>query len=199
MEIVIASQNLHKVREYRELFKAFSAIDVLSLCDFPDYEPIQVGGNCFKENAIAKAEHAARSLAKWVLADDSGIVIPLLGNSPASKNHRFFCGDDTTEAANRHAVLKALQGKTDLERSAYLECALALADSSGLRKSVTGICEGIIVEQEKGRNGFGYDAIFRKHDYDKTFAELDEVTKIRISDRRKAFEKLALFLESLAP
>jgi XTP/dITP diphosphohydrolase len=90
-----------------------------------------------------------------------------------------------------------LQGKSDLERSAYLECALALAHDQKVQKCVTGICEGIIVEKEKGRNGFGYDAIFRKHDYDKTFAELDEAVKIRVSDRRKAFEKLALYLETL--
>lgn len=198
MEIVIASRNLHKIREYREMFKTFSGLDILSLIDFPHYEAAQVSGACFKENAIAKAENAARFLTKWVLADDAGIVIPALNSSPG-RDIRFFSGDDTTEAENRQKVLRALQGKSDLERSAYLECSLALANDQGVQKCVTGICEGLIVDQEKGRNGFGYDAIFRKHDYDKTFAELDPKVKIRVSDRRKAFEKLALYLETLLP
>lgn len=198
MEIVIASQNLHKVREYREMFKALKSMDVLSLVDFPHYQPPVVRGETFKENAIAKAEHAAHYLGKWVLADASGIVIPWLERVPGGQP-RFFCGDDTTDAENRQGVLRALKGKSELQRSAYLECSVALAGSTGLKKCVTGVCEGLIVEEERGRNGYGYDSLFRKHDYDKTFAELDEATKIRISDRRKAFEKLALFLETLTP
>lgn len=196
MELVIASKNLHKVREYREMLKAFPWVDVLSLRDFPAYQPQIVKGTCFKDNASVKATHAAQALDKWVLADDSGIVIPALG-SPTGRNHRFFCGDDTTDAENRLAVLRALQGKSDLHRSAFLECALATANQVGIQKVATGICEGVIVEDQRGRNGFGYDAIFRKHDYDKTFAELDAAIKIRVSDRRKAFEKLSLFLETL--
>ena len=198
MEIVIASRNLHKIREYREMFKVFPSLDILSLLDFSDYEPAEVSGTCFKENAMAKAQHAAQSLQKWVLADDAGIVIPVLGGG-SGRDLRFFSNDDRTEAENRLAVLRALQGKSDLQRSAYLECSLALANEGKIQKCVTGICEGVIVEQEKGRHGFGYDAIFRKHDYDKTFAELDEAIKIRVSDRRKAFEKLALYLETLLP
>lgn len=196
MELVIASQNLHKVREYREMLKAFPWIDVLSLHDFPDYQPSTVSGTCFRENASAKATQAATALQKWVLADDSGIVIPALGNS-TGRNQRFFCGDDTTDTENRLAVLNALNGKSDLHRSAFLECAVALANAQGVQKVTTGLCEGLIVDEQRGRNGYGYDAIFRKHDYDKTFAELDDAIKIRVSDRRKAFEKLSLFLETL--
>lgn len=197
MELVIASRNLHKLREYRELLKVFSWIDVLSLRDFPSYQPPAVAGLCFQENAIAKATQAAKELDQWVLSDDSGIVIPALGNS-TGRHHRFFCGDETTDAENRLAVLRALRGKDDFQRSAFLECAVAMANRSGVQKVTTGVCEGVIVEEQRGRNGFGYDAIFRKHDYDKTFAELDAAVKIRVSDRRKAFEKLALFLETLA-
>jgi XTP/dITP diphosphohydrolase len=89
MEIVIASRNLHKIREYREMFKALSGFDILSLLDFPHYDPPQTRGTSFKENAIVKAEHAAEVLSKWVLADDAGIVIPALGKS-AGRDLRFF-------------------------------------------------------------------------------------------------------------
>jgi len=90
-----------------------------------------------------------------------------------------------------------MNGMEGLERSAYFECCLALAGSKGLMKTVTGTCEGMIAGKEKGRNGFGYDAVFIKHDYDKTFSELDEQTKNRISHRRKAFDKLISLLENL--
>lgn len=198
MEIVVASRNLHKFREYREMFKAFPFIDLLSLLDFPDYEPLAATGAHFKDKALSKAEHAAKHLGRWAIGDDSGIVIPVL-NGQNEETLRFFCGDDVSDASSRKNVLKALEGKVDLQRSAYSECAIALCQPEGMKKCVNAICEGVITEEERGRHGFGYDAIFRKHDYDKTFAELDESLKIRISDRRKAFEKLSLFLETLQP
>lgn len=193
MDLVIASQNLHKVREFREMLKAFPWIDVRSLRDYPAYTPEVQTGTSFKDNAIAKAIHAAKGCQTWVLADDCGIVIPSLGNPP-----HFSSGDESDDAESRQAILRALQGRCEMDRSAYLECALAIANADGLKKYATGTCEGVVVDAQRGRNGFGYDAIFCKNDYDKTLAELDETVKMRVSDRRKAFEKLALFLETLA-
>ena len=74
---------------------------------------------------------------------------------------------------------------------------LALANPNGLKKCVEGICEGSIFRESRGRNGFGYDSLFIKNDYEKTFAELDDNVKNRISHRRKAFERLSTFLETL--
>ena len=90
-----------------------------------------------------------------------------------------------------------MEGMEGLQRSAYFHCSLALASPEGLHKSVTGFCEGYIIECEKGSNGFGYDPIFVRHDYDKTFAELEESTKNRISHRRKAIEKILPSLEAM--
>lgn len=196
MEIVIASSNLHKIREFREMLKPFAFADVLSLLNFPDYHPLPEDGATFQENANCKAEHAAKALQKWVLADDSGLVVPALKGVPGVSSRRY-AGDDATDSENRAKLLAAMEQLTGLQREAYFECCLALASPTGLKKCVTGTCQGSILTEERGRNGFGYDSLFVKQEYDKTFAEIDDVIKNKISHRRKAIEKLATTLEGL--
>lgn len=196
MEIVIASHNLHKIREFRDMFSPLKGLDCLSLLNFPDYKSPEEIGKTFKENAIAKALHAAKELNKWVIADDSGLVVPALGGAPGIFSRRY-ASDDATDAENRHKLLTVMRDMDNLHRSAYFECCLALASPEGLKKSVTGTCEGFIITEERGRNGFGYDSVFVKSEYDKTFAELDEATKNRVSHRRKAVEKILPTLERL--
>lgn len=195
MELVLATHNLHKIREFRSMFKPFKNIDVLSLLNFPDYKLPEETGKTFEENAILKAEDAAKALNKCVLSDDSGLVVPTIGGKPGVISKRY-AGEDATDAENRKKLLEEMDNFKDLERSAYFECFLALANPDGLQKCVNGHCEGYILTEERGRHGFGYDPLFVKHDYDKTFAELEEETKNRISHRRKAFEKLASILEN---
>lgn len=196
IEVVLATHNLHKVREIREMLKGIDHIDVLSLLNFPDYELPEETGVTFQENASLKAEHAAKALNKCVLADDSGLVVPALRGRPGVFSARF-AGDDATDVKNRKKLLEEMNGMNDIERSAYFECCLVLADPKGVIKCVVAACEGMISSVEKGRNGFGYDPLFIKNGYDKTFAELDEPTKNKVSHRRKAFDKLALTLEGL--
>lgn len=196
MQIIIASTNLHKIREYREMFKALKNFDVLSLNSFSDYAPLPENGATLKDIAINKATHAAAGLNALVIADDSGIMVPLLNGAPGIYSHRY-AGENASDTENRKKLLQALNGKSELERSAYFECCIALADPQGLKKCVSARCEGTIANEERGSNGFGYDSIFIKHDYDKTFAELDDAIKNRISHRRKAFDQIAMVLESL--
>lgn len=196
MEIVIATRNLHKVREFREMMKTLPSMDVLSLHDFPNYQLPNIQRATFEESATEKALHAATALNRLVLADDSGLVIPALGGAPGPSS-KTYAGEEATDRENCQKVLKELSGKSDLDRAAYLVCTLACADADGIKKTVTSVCEGEVIEEERGRFGYGYDPIFRKHDYDKTFSELDESIRIRISHRRKAFEKLVIFLETV--
>lgn len=196
MELVIASRNLHKIREFRNMLQPFKAIDVMSLLNFPAYISLPEEGESFQEIATTKAQHAAVELNKWVLADDSGLVVPALGGKPGVHSRRY-AGDEASDAENRKKLLAALQGMSDLQRSAYYECCLVLVSPEGVKKSVTGTCEGYILMEERGRNGFGYDSLFVKNEYDKTFAEIPEVTKNRISHRRKALDRLTPLLESL--
>ncbi len=196
MEIVIASTNMHKIREYRSLLKLLNHFDVLSLRDFPSYIPQEEIDGTFEKIVSSKAIHAAKTLNKWVLADDSGVVVPALQGAPGIRSARY-AGEDATDRENCQKLLFDMKDLQESSRYAYFECWIAIASPEGLQKLEKGVCEGIIIEKEKGSQGFGYDTLFRKHEYSKTFAELDETTKNRISHRRKAFDRISLFLESL--
>lgn len=193
--LVIASKNIHKIREFRQMLKGFLKLEILSLMDFSYYHPPEETGITFEENAALKATHAAKALKTLVLADDSGLVVPILNNAPGVYSARY-AGEEATDRENRKKLLQALHGKDEVDRTAYFECCLVLANEERVLYQATGRCEGRIIEEERGGNGFGYDPLFIKNDYDKTFAELDDATKNRVSHRRKAIEKMMIFLES---
>ncbi len=195
MKLIIASRNVHKIREIRAMLKDSKKWDLFSLVDFPEYTPPEETGATFEENAILKATHAAQSLNAFVLADDSGLVIPALDGAPGVRSARY-AGEGATDKDNRKKLLEAMEGLTEESRDGYFECCIALASPDGLEKSVSGRCEGRIIEEERGGQGFGYDSLFMKHDYSKTFAELEEDMKNRISHRRKALDKILLHLEN---
>ena len=178
------------------MLKAIGSFDVFSLLDFPHYTPEKEVGQSFEEIASKKAMHAAKSLGKLVLADDSGLVVPSLQGSPGIFSARY-AGIDATDKENRTKLLQEMKDLKETDRYAYLECCIAIAAPEGLKKTSRGICEGSVLFEERGSAGFGYDSLFIKHDYSKTFAELDEDTKNRISHRRKAFDKLKISLETL--
>ncbi|HAB98510.1 MAG TPA: non-canonical purine NTP pyrophosphatase, RdgB/HAM1 family [Parachlamydiales bacterium] len=196
MQLVIASQNVHKVREFRTMLKNLPQLDLLSLRDFPDYLPLPETGSSFEEIAIAKAVHAAQTLQQWVLAEDSGLIVPALAGAPGIFSARY-AGENATDLDNRKKLLEEMRHLLDDDRCAYYECCIAIASPEGLEKCVRGTCEGKIALAEKGNNGFGYDSLFIKHEYNKTFAELEESIKNRVSHRRKALDKLLPTLESL--
>jgi XTP/dITP diphosphohydrolase len=196
MELVIASRNIHKIREFKAMLKEHPRLDILSLLDFPSYQPLKEGGATFEENACAKALHAAKSLQKLVLADDSGLVVPALNGAPGIYSARY-AGENATDADNRKRLIHDMQQISESHRQGYFECWLAVANVEGLVKSVRGLSEGTILLQEKGSKGFGYDALFMKHEYSKSFGEMEEDLKNRISHRRKALDKLHTYLSSL--
>ncbi len=195
-ELVIASTNMHKIREFRAMLKPNPRFDILSLCDFPQYVPPEETGTTFEENAALKAEHAAKTLGRWVIADDSGLVVPALSGAPGVYSARY-AGKDATDADNRKKLLEQMQHLLDDDRSAYYECCIVLASPAGVKKCTRGTCEGTLLSQERGGSGFGYDPLFIKHGYSKTFAEMEESTKNRISHRRKALDKILLSIEAL--
>ena len=197
MEIVIASQNLHKVREIRAILKPAYPFDYLSLLDFPEYQPPEESGKTFEENAFIKATHAANTLKLWVIAEDSGLVVPALEDQPGVHSARY-AGDTASDKENRIKLVNALDPIPENERIGYYFCALALASPDGIQMQVTGSCEGSLLLKPRGSQGFGYDPLFLKYDYNKTFAEMDEETKNRISHRRKALDKLAFALNNLS-
>ena len=194
LKLLIASTNLHKVREFRALLKPISGLDIYSLLDFPSFDPEAEIGNSFEEIVSLKALNAAKHCGFLTLADDSGLVIPALGGEPGIYSARY-AGPDSTDQENRQTLLKNMAHLKDEARNGYFICAVALATPEKVLKVVTGKCEGKILEAPLGGNGFGYDPLFLKHDYGKTFAQMDEALKNRISHRHKAFEKIIPFIQ----
>jgi len=143
MQLVIASHNVHKIRECRSILKPFSKLDILSLHDFPSYTPPQEEGSSFEEIATKKALHAAAALHRMVLADDSGLVVPALQGAPGIYSARY-AGDTASDKENRKKLLDNMQGHSGLERQASFECHLVLATPKGIIKTAKGTAEGMI-------------------------------------------------------
>ena len=196
-QIVLATKNVHKVRELRSMLQAFVQLDILSLHDFPHYMPPEETGATFQENAILKATHAAKELNQWTLAEDSGLIVPSLLGKPGVFSHRY-AGPNASDRDNRKKLLQEMLNLHEEDRLAYFECTIALASPEGsLYKATSSVCEGSILTEEKGGGGFGYDPLFIKHGYSKSFSELEESIKNQISHRRKALDKILPSLESL--
>lgn len=198
VQLVLATTNVHKIRELRSILKkSFPSLDVRSLLDFPNYVPPEETGSTFEENATIKAVDAAKKLHCWALGDDSGLSVPALGGRPGVYSARY-AGKGATDRDNRKKLLEEMRALQENDRQAVFICSLALASPEGLiKKHVQGVSEGTILTEERGSCGFGYDSLFLKYDYSKTFGELEEDVKNRISHRRKALDKLLITLESL--
>jgi XTP/dITP diphosphohydrolase len=198
MEILIATRQGRKLRELKELLRETGHIEVLSLLGMPEYTSPTLDGLILQSASILLAEHAAQTTGMWVLADMSGIVVPALSKTPYNTASLPF-EEDVQETVHPQKLLGLMAQLSGFQRAAYLECCLSLASPSGLVKSSTAICEGMISLEERGHNGFAYDSLFVKYDYDKTFSELECSTKNRISHRRKAFDKILPALNSALP
>lgn len=196
MQLIIATTNFHKILELKAMIRSkFKEIEIFSLKDFPDYEMPEEIGNTFSEIAEAKALHGARALGFYTIADDSGLVVPSLNGEPGIYSRRY-AGENASDKENREKLIQKLKEIKDENRFAYFECALSLCSPDYVVKTISAVSEGHLLLEARGRNGFGYDPLFIKHDYNKTFAELDEDVKNRISHRRKAFDKLTPYLEN---
>lgn len=196
MRMLFATTNLHKLRELKQMCMHLTHIDFLSLHQFNSYVAPEETGATFKENAILKACHAAKKFNCWALADDSGLVVPALNGAPGIYSARY-AGEPANDQQNCLKLICEMQDLDGESRSAYYHCCLALVSpDQQYIKTFEGNCEGYIAQQPSGSQGFGYDPLFVKNGYEKTFAELDESIKNRVSHRHKAIERLLIALES---
>ncbi|MBM7701318.1 XTP/dITP diphosphatase [Metabacillus iocasae] len=191
-ELIIATQNSGKVKEFEALFSSQGVV-VKSLLDFPHIEDIEETGTTFVENATIKAEAVSQLLNKIVIADDSGLAIDALNGEPGVYSARY-AGIEKDNEANIQKVLNKLEGVSHEKRTARFHCALAIAIPNEETAVVEGTCEGTILEAKRGEGGFGYDPIFFVNELDKTMAELPKEQKNMISHRAKALEKLVPLL-----
>ncbi|HTZ11093.1 MAG TPA: RdgB/HAM1 family non-canonical purine NTP pyrophosphatase [Candidatus Margulisiibacteriota bacterium] len=187
-ELVVATRNKKKLREIKEILK-LPGLKLSSLADYPKAPRIIENGKTFKENAAKKAVKAAYFYAKLALGEDSGLCVQALGGAPGVYSSRFS-GKDKSDAKNNARLLKVLGGVPYSRRKAYYACAVALADKEGLIAVVEGKCSGVIGFELKGKHGFGYDPLFVIPEYNKTFAQLGERIKHKMSHRFRALEKI---------
>ena len=192
--IVIATSNTHKLAEIKSILGNQSR-QILSLQDFPEIIPIAETGYTFQENALLKARTVFEHTLLLSLADDSGLEVDALSGDPGIISARY-AGKEHDYAANNRKLLKELLQVPAGQRGAQFRCVVAIV-GKGIEKIVEGIVRGHIIEELRGTGGFGYDPLFIPEGYQKTYAELGEKIKNRISHRAIAFQKAKVVVEQL--
>lgn len=170
--------------------------EVYSLLDYDKMPDVIEDGSSFHENAGKKAEAAATRLGVPALADDSGIMIEALGGEPGVHSARFG-GLHLSDAERNLLVLSRMRGVPPERRTARFVCVIALALPDGTVRFAEGTCEGVIADEPRGVNGFGYDPIFLVPGLKRTMAELSPMEKNSISHRARALEKARGILHGL--
>ncbi|MFH0762309.1 MAG: RdgB/HAM1 family non-canonical purine NTP pyrophosphatase [Candidatus Omnitrophota bacterium] len=192
MELLVATKNRKKLQEIKEILSGVG-LEIISLGSCGRMPRIIENGRTFKENAVKKAVKAAHFTKKLTLGEDSGLCVYALDGGPGVYSSRFS-GKNKSDAQNNKKLLAALEGLPFNKRKAYYACAAALADSRGLIGVVEGRCSGVIGFELKGSHGFGYDPLFVIPRYKKTFAQLGEKIKHKMSHRCHALRKVRKIL-----
>ena len=195
LEIVLATRNGDKIREIKKLLNDTNA-RFFSLEDFPGCPEVVEDGETLEANAKKKALVVSQYTKKLSLAEDTGLEVESLGGAPGIHSARF-AGEEVTYEDNNRKLLKLMEKLPLEERRAKFRCVVALARPDGRVVTCNGLCEGIIALEMKGESGFGYDPLFLLPEYGKTFAELGEDIKNRISHRAQALRKIKKIINKL--
>ena len=197
MDLLLATRNPHKVREFRELLG--HDFEVTGLSSFPEIAIPKETGRTFEENATLKAiaasqlRHSSRAEDRplLVIADDSGLEVDALDVAPGIYSARY-AGENASDAKNVDKLLRELRARNiaDEKRSARFRCVIALARNEKLLGAFEGVVEGNIVDPPRGSGGFGYDPVFQPTGFEQTFAEMPLDMKNKISHRAQAIAAL---------
>lgn len=187
--LVLSTGNSNKVKEIKDILKGLP-IEVVSKDEIGLKNiDIEEDGETLEENAIKKAKAIKDKVQGMVMADDTGLFVDYLKGEPGVKSARY-AGPTSNDEKNIQKLLNKLEGVPLEKRTASFKTVIALVTEAGDVLTVTGECKGKIGFEPKGHSGFGYDPIFIVDGYDKTFAELGNNIKNRVSHRAKALEKL---------
>lgn len=194
LKLVVATRNRGKIKEIQAFLNGMLD-DVFCSADFEGFPPTVEDGATFEENALKKAREAMKYTGMPAIADDSGLVVEILGGLPGVHSARF-AGEEADDAANNSKLLKELEGVPIQHRQAAFICSLAYVDVDGSGHLFTGRVDGRILEAPQGGGGFGYDPLFLVTDRERTMAELSLAEKNAISHRGKALRQFRDYLES---
>ena len=193
MKIVVATNNMNKLREFREILG--EGYEVVSQREAgADFE-VEEDTGTFAGNAAKKAREVAEFTGCMVVADDSGLCVEVLGGEPGVDS-AIYAGEHGADDENNAKLLREMAGKGN--RRAYFVCVIAVVYPSGEEHIIEERWHGSIAEEIRGKNGFGYDVLFIPEGMDMTSAEMDAEAKNRMSHRAKALQKLKEKLKQTA-
>jgi XTP/dITP diphosphohydrolase len=189
MQLLLATRNADKTREFRELLG--HDFEVIDLSSFPEIAIPEETGRTFKENAALKAIAASEKLASLVVADDSGLEVDALDGAPGIYSARY-AGENASAGDSISKLLRELSARNiaDEKRSARFRCVTALAQNGKLLGTFEGAVKGNVVDPPRGNGGFGYDPVFQPTGFEQTFAEMPRELKNKISHRAQAIAAL---------
>jgi len=195
-QLLVATNNRGKLREYAELLKGLP-FELTTLSEQGITQEVEETGSSLEQNAVSKATTYASLSGLTTLADDSGLEVDALGGEPGPLSRRY-AGENVSDKERNDYLLAKLKDVPREKRTARFRAVIAIATPEGRLSIGDGVCEGIIAFGSKGEGGFGYDPIFYLPELDKHMAELSLEEKNRISHRAKAVEKARRILERLA-
>lgn len=189
-KIVFATNNKYKLDEIRKI--ARDEMEILSLSDIGCHDQIPETGTTLEQNALQKADYIKRHFGYDCFADDTGLEVEALDGAPGVFSARY-AGEQCNSEDNMQKILAELSGVNN--RKARFRTVIALI-LNGDTRYFEGIINGVIIDEKRGAEGFGYDPIFVPEGYSKTFAELGDNEKNKISHRAVATHRLVDFLLS---
>jgi XTP/dITP diphosphohydrolase len=196
-ELLLASQNPGKLNEMRLLVEGL-ALHVVGPRDLGINDSPDETGHTFLENATLKARHYAQLSGLLTVADDSGLSVDALDGAPGLYSSRFG-GEGASDFDRNLLLLARLEGVPRERRGARFTSAVVAARGDEVLFSAQESVEGLIAEEMRGPNGFGYDPLFFYPPFSRTFGEVPREEKDRVSHRGKAFARLRAFLEGRTP
>ena len=199
MKILLATSNADKVKEIKEFFAEY---EIYALGEVLDPFEIDECGTSFKQNALIKVRAVHEALKSknlqsefFVLSDDSGICVDVLGGAPGIFSARFS-GAGATDASNREKLARKLRALNLDSSSAHYTAAIALKCDLG-EFCTHGFMYGRAICEQRGQNGFGYDFMFIPRGFDRTIGELPAEVKFEISHRTKGLALMRILLKNL--
>ena len=195
--ILIGTHNSHKLKEIAEIL-ADHRIKAISPHDLAALPEVEENGASYLENALLKARAFSRATGLACIADDTGLEVDALQGEPGMYSARWAGVSGAGRyRANNEKMLARLAGRSLAERGAVFICVIVLVSGDKQLLCCEGRCEGRITLAPRGENGFGYDPLFEVPEYGKTFAELDNDVKNKISHRARALAQLKSQLKDI--
>lgn len=191
-KLLVASNNTHKIDEIKKILSDINDLQVVSLRDENIFIDVEETADTLEGNALLKAKEIHSVSGLPVISDDTGLFVEELHNEPGVYSARY-AGENATYLDNCKKLISKLKEKNLSESPAHFKAVICYVDNSGKEKFFEGITNGKITTEMRGENGFGYDPLFFADGMDKTFAELTEEEKNKISHRGLAIKKFAEF------